>query len=32
MAQTQRIGKHNEKGVPTKRAEVFATIIRSVST
>jgi hypothetical protein len=23
MAQTRRIGKHNEKGVPTKRAEVF---------
>jgi hypothetical protein len=24
MAQTRRIGKHNEKGVPNKRAEVFA--------
>jgi|GraSoi_2013_60cm_1033757.scaffolds.fasta_scaffold02331_2 hypothetical protein len=24
MAQTQRVRKHNEKGVPTKRAEVFA--------
>jgi len=24
MAQTRRMGKHNQKGVPTKSAEVFA--------
>jgi len=23
MAQTRRVGKDNQKGVPTKRAEVF---------